>query len=709
MKKKLKIFGLMALMLAPVIAYAASETRLGYDKVTIGNSTAVNKEQRFNINLGSANPGLRGNTATSKIEFSHDGSVWKAIGSGGGAGGGGVVLNENFGFEDGATGWTASGGTFAITSTAADVGFGLNAASWTPSALNQTLSYSALTLPAGLYGKVCSISWYYKGADANYVFEVTDGTNTLATSSATSTQSIYSAKQALYFTCPASGSVIPRVRAISASPAQIFVDDFKIGQETLFEVSSAEQVADAFIAGTASCNLTRTNTAFGPFGAQAACPGPTVVRGNVSTADTDLPRFTVSNLVPGTYRVTMTASAFNNSGAQSYGLAINDGTDTRGQIHSQGSTSQAFTIVAVFSYSTFQSSKTFEIYAADTGATVTLTNAVATGKINFLLEKFPVNSEQAISIDKTGWRIDANIGGANASLGSSSVTSYSPILDAGLDMVLASGSATAEIPCASGTASTGLTCTAANESIGIAFTPPTAGSYDVCMTFPHYIQTNSSATLIAAWQLAETSNTATTIIQEGGERTNSGMAPGVGTNLYIPVKVCGNFNFSDTSKRTIRLMYELDAGATITDNHVRIDRNASTGQRDLKITVRRRVEFADAIKFTNLATTPIATGIKIATAKITTAAGPTCTVNSESGDWLGATTAHATGQCSIVINANIFSQTPHCFCNVYGNSAESCNITDATALSNTLVRLNRFTSTSGTNIDGAMHIQCVGF
>lgn len=607
MKKKLKIFGLVALILAPVIAYAASETRLGYDKVTIGNSTAVNKEQRFNINLGAANPGLRGNTATSKIEFSHDGSVWKAIGSGGGAGGGGVVLNENFGFEDGATGWTASGGTFAITSVAANVGFGVNAASWTPSALNQTLSYSALTLPAGLYGKVCAISWYYKGADANYVFEVTDGTNTLATSSATSTQSTYSGKQVLYFTCPSSGSVIPRVRATSASPAQIFVDDFKIGQDTFFSGEPKKAHATAY--HDTDCTWGRTNTAYGDVTADATCTFATRSNNGFATLSTSgsvLPIINFTPLESGTVEVCAISPVYvTTSGAAGAARIINESSIELVKTSEFGTGTNFAAPFHLCATDTVVQGvpKSFKIQTASTSGSVFLGSTSASStesgiewKVKYLTH---AQTAEAITIDKTGWRIDANIGGANPSLPGAVVSTYTEITDGGLDMVLASGSATAEIPCSSTNPSTGLTCSAGLEGLGVVFTPPTAGAYEACAYFTHEGNGGSSASIETNFQFIETPNNAQTFTALGEVRTTSGIDLGSGTaggGLKQSHTNCALFNFSDTSKRTLRLMYEQRTFNTIFTNRILADREALQGQRDIKISVRRKVEFADVIR-----------------------------------------------------------------------------------------------------------------
>ena len=674
MKKKYKILGLAALFLAPLIAYAVNETRIGYDKVTIGNSTAVNKEQRFNINLGAANPGLRGNTATSKIEFSHDGSTWKAIGSGGGAGGGGVVLNENFGFEDGTTGWTASGGTFTVTSTAANVGFGTQAGSWDASAASQTLSYSALTIPAGLYGKICSVSWYYKGGDANLKVQVYDGTNVIAESSALSTQSIYSAKQALYFTCPSSGTITPRLIA-SANAALVYVDDFKIGQESLFDVNEAGFYGGLLYPGTANCDWQNTGGAsFSSFSADTDCATPTV-RGNASAPGTKIPAVTFASLPPGDYLVMLSYSIGGSGSPSQCSFRITDGTNNS---PSQGSLAirQGITQVAEFSYITAQSNITFQAQSYRVGgSSCDINNNNAGQDLEFLVYRKSSNPVQAITIDKTGWRIDAKIGGANPSLPGTAVSTYTEITDSGLDMVLASGSASAEIPCSSTNPSTGLTCSAGSESVGISFTPPTAGTYEVCGYFGHEGNGGSSGSIETNFQFIETPNNAQTFTQLGGTITTSGIDLGSGTaggGLKQNHANCGVFNFADTSKRTIRLMYEQRTFNTIFTNRILGDRDANQGQRDIKISVRRRVEFQDAVKFTNLVTTGRQLGLKTEILRFSGASDGSdctsspCTIHLNSGGF-NSVTRSGTGVYTVNFIGGTWSQAPACVAYGYGS------------------------------------------
>ncbi len=255
--KKWKLFSLLGLVALGTLAYAASEYRLGYDKVTVGNSTNSNKEIRFNIGSGSANPGFRGNDATSKVQFSHDGTVWEDVGAGGGKGAGGIVLNENPGFEEDAANWTASGGTFTINTTLANVGFEEKSGAWDASAASQTLSNDAVTVPSGLFAKPCSLSWYYKGGDANLKAQVYDGTSVIAESEAMSAQAIFSKKQILYFTCPSSGTIQARFIA-SADAAIVYFDDVRIGQEGIFELTQEGPRSEVVLVGCNGVGATST-------------------------------------------------------------------------------------------------------------------------------------------------------------------------------------------------------------------------------------------------------------------------------------------------------------------------------------------------------------------------------------------------------------------------------------------------------------------
>lgn len=330
MKNTMKLLGLFASLLLPVAAFGVNETRLQYDKITQGASTASDKEFVFNIGAGASNPKIKGKSSTNKVQFCHAGDAsCKDIGSGGGAGGGGIVLNANGGFEEGLGEWTASGGTATLITTLANVGFGLQSASWDASAASQTYSNTAVTVPSGLYGKVCTLSWYYKGGDSNYKAQVYDGTNVIAESSAFTAQTTFSARQVLYFTCPSSGNFLARFIS-SGDGAAIFLDNIQLGQEGVFEFATGPRAT------------LRLDSANGWGGTNTAIRRFLTVTTNSGTddwvyADSVANGMSITILTPGVYAATYTDQFSSSSGL---GISLNYPTPITTGIGSSGVSSQ---------------------------------------------------------------------------------------------------------------------------------------------------------------------------------------------------------------------------------------------------------------------------------------------------------------------------------------------------------------------------------
>lgn len=71
---------LLALIFGSVVE-AQSLHKIGTDILQLGASTNSNKTFKFNIGNGSANPLLRANDSTAKLEFSHDGTTFSELGA----------------------------------------------------------------------------------------------------------------------------------------------------------------------------------------------------------------------------------------------------------------------------------------------------------------------------------------------------------------------------------------------------------------------------------------------------------------------------------------------------------------------------------------------------------------------------------------------------------------------------------------------------
>jgi hypothetical protein len=187
------------------------------------------------------------------------------------------------------------------------------------------------------------------------------------------------------------------------------------------------------------------------------------------------------------------------------------------------------------------------------------------------------------------WRVDATIAGANPSLGTVSVASYTGIENAGLTLTNNPGRGilTAQIPCSSTNSPSGTTCSAGNESIGVSFTIPEAVDVRACASFTHVGQPVTSAgnNFTATFQIIETPNNAQTLTQEGKSKVQHRITAeqaAVASIYAAPFRVCGTFTFSTSGQKTLRLMYEqaIPTG-TISFSQILGDQDAAHGQPDI--------------------------------------------------------------------------------------------------------------------------------
>lgn len=222
----------------------------------------------------------------------------------------------------------------------------------------------------------------------------------------------------------------------------------------------------------------------------------------------------------------------------------------------------------------------------------------------------PAGPRTALRPDQVAWRVDANISGANPSLGTSAVSSYTEITDAGLTLTQNTGSISTGIACSSTNASTvgSTTCSAGNEGIGITFNAPTSGDVLACVSFGHAITTSTTGQVASTFQIVETPSNAQTISQEGKSRVSSGMLT-ASVQVQHPLRVCGNFTFSSAGQKTLRLMYEQGTVATVSSNVIIGDAAANNGQRDIHWEVYPLNYYQPAPLLVNTVVAPDYTGV----------------------------------------------------------------------------------------------------
>ena len=698
-KKFAAIFGLSLLIAATAFAAKITDNTL----ILGDQNPATNKQ----LKMGTGQ--LKWDGAASKLTFTNDGSNFKNIGSGsGGSAGFSLLSDDNADFESGTALWTASGGSF--TAISSGQAFGAQSGRFNASAASQTLSSASKTIVDGLKGKNGVGIAYIKTAATDYKLQVYDGTNVLA-ERVIAASTTYD-PVAVNFIFPSSGSV--RLRVISQSDAaDLDLDNAYLGEATnLYEIAQATLVTSAYFAPTAGCNWSRTSTSFGAFGATAACPGPTIEYssgvGSPQTTDTDLPEVTVNNLPPGNYVAVFEHALYPSTMGDTVGVLVSDGTTDSGRASKYtGSTNESSSahVSGTFTY-TVAGNRTFKVYgAAATGASaVTIPNDTAGNSINslqFKLYRYPSASEIALKPDAAAWHVDANIGGSNFSLGTTTQASYVEMTDPGMDLVNNAGGVVAQIACSGTNPSTGLTCGAGDESNGIAFSVPRAGKVLACASFSHYIQGANGG---VAFQIVETPNNAQTILQEGKTRLQNNTAD-TGDQIST-LRLCGTFSFASAGQKTLRVMYEQSLSAA-TNNEVLADRDSGTGQRDIHWEVYPIDQVMPMPVIANSVVSKRAGVTSTLDARLALS-GASCTITSQSGG-LSAANRTGAGRCQLTIEAGVFSAAPTCVVSADSPGASAfAFVAGDSALSATNVHVGVSDAATPSAADEPFAIHCFG-
>jgi hypothetical protein len=635
MKKYQKILAyLLGVLTFTVIAWKTTENIL-----QIGDgSNATNKQIVFNTTgVNATNPKIFANVTSGKIQFTHDGTNTFDLGSGSG-GGSGIELNTNPGFESGTTGYTASGGAFTATTTASKVGREGQSGSFDASASAQTLSQNLVTVPHELEGKACLVEGFYRydtgiGSNANgdYKLYVKDGSanKILADQSLNLTPAGSYVKFSFGFVCP-TGQVQLVFESTAATAGEILLDDLHVGSDSrrgvLGDQGTLMANINTFCTGNWSSN-TATGS-FVAFGTAAGCTSATDITTNLqggaisSPSGTAAPVYTVTNLPVGRYRVAFTMPLVC-SGNATTTVGITDSTCSNtnvansptGMICGSGNEDYSFTFYRDFEYTSAQASLTFQPCTLMSSGNTVVTLGNSTRQAHVEITRFPSKSpSDTVTLETTGFYVDANIGGANPALGSTSINDYglttAEITDAGLDIVKNGNTANVAIACDGGNDNTigTLTCPVGNEVLGFHVNLPYAGRFEVCFDFSHSFNGNTN-TVEDIFEVIETANNATAIVKEGGSRVSSGVSlvSALNDSIEHPLHVCGQFDETTTGKHTFRLKREQFTTGALSSNIILADRNGTEGQRDVHITMYPMTQqFPQAIALTDIDPTKIA-------------------------------------------------------------------------------------------------------
>lgn len=535
------------------------------------------------VKFGTGNAEIKYDTGLNSLVFSNDGTLYKKVGSGSGGGDGGVSILKNGSFEDGSMNWTNSGGTYVVENYTNGTESDLKYAKFTATSASQTLCSDLATTPS-YFGAGGMIDFTYTGTGTAFLAYVLDSVgNKLTAPQALLNQTAWTKLSPI----PFSFNTSQKLCFESVGAGEIKIDKAYLGSnKNVTSISQANRVYKGYWPQMSGCSVSHDSATLSSFSTTAACPAITTeIADGVSPDYTDFntfTKFTIGNLKPGKYIVRWHFSYYNNASANYNYFAITDGSYIGQESNANYLSDASFRygeVESTFTYSTQQSSKTFELLGKDTASPILYLH-LDYAPSYVTVDYYPNASDQVQTTEASQWFIDANIGGANPSI-SNYISSYSEITNGSLDLVLNTGSSQAQIACASGTDSTGLTCSS-NESLGITFQNPYSGYYEAC--FDYTASTFLGANSNAVFQVVQTSPLSSVIVQEGKSRIMSGgTSNSYTTNVSNPNRLCGTFLFNDTSRKTIRLMYEAD----VATNMVIIgDRSSAQGQRDIHITVR---------------------------------------------------------------------------------------------------------------------------
>lgn len=590
----------------------------------------------------------------------------------------------NPGFELGTTGWTRSGSsTFQVGTTASEIYSG-RYGEWNPSATGEFLTSNTWTVNssgAGILLAECQA----KAINSGYTMQIYNSTDArvlaevaVTVSDGTSHPSRPTSVSVPILPNGASKNIVLRF-ASSGDHDQIYIDDCFLGYTKESALASSIQDWTTY---------TPTFTGFGTVTVQnfryAVVGGMLFIQGRFTSGTPTTTEARISFPSPYTSISSITT-------LELVGMAYNS-------VAGPSGSARAYPVL-------IEPSVAYMTLGQEREASTTVAlqkrngdDLTANGTVVSLFAVFPITGSRVVEAytgQQLDWRVDANISGANPSLGTSSVSTYTGIEDASLTLTnntTNQGSIpNVFIPCSSTNDSTGTTCSVGNESVGIAFTPPRAGWVQVCAAFTHRLVTGATGSISSTFQIVKTPNAAQTISEEGQERSLSRNSI-ASTTISIPHKNCAKFYLDSVSKQTFRLFYEQATTATVTSNVINADADAALGQIDIHWSVIPLSSYvAPPVSLGNVNTTPLANGqvlpqIKLVSALVSSASPGV--VSREYGDWInGNCTRSGTSNhiATCTFETGFFTVAPNCFVSVNG-TFDSRNIRVNSTSTNVVIR-----------------------
>ena len=574
--------------------------------------------------------------------------------------------------------WTASSGdTFTTVTGGANLLFGTTSGAYTASASGKFLVSQSAPVPTGLQGGACYLGLYYKyaGATGDYSVSVDNATDTLA-----SAVSLPTATTARYveinYPC---GSTNNRLKITSnvASPSTIYIDNAYMGSpKNVGTVAQAQLVGGAVVTGCSTYWLGTSTAGYATMGTQTGCSYATF--GLAQAPATNVPGIKFASLPPGEYMIQYEGRVGATTSGKTSWFQFTDGTTNAKESSAflnAGSSVYAATLNQSFSYSAPQTNVTWQVYAkSEAASSGGLLEGTNTTPGTFKLWYFPSSTQQAVKIDQTPASWSGYHGNASGSQlwqvtstgtpidfpGNASIT-LTQVTNRNFGTVTSQGGATTQP--------------------GLVLSFPKIGYYNICAVVNAY---GNALGVVTKYQLSDGTNAFAF-----GSQAN---------NYNTAVTVCGAYNATDTSSKTIRLQGStLQAGTAYIQSY-------GSGIPGVMWTI-TALDQGMAVPVLQGSVTSNTSGQE-RIERATIANNGTCSVSSQSGSWISSVSHPATGQCTLNFASGAFSSAPTCII--------STDVTGTAyfAALNTVPTISGVTGRTFNNafssVDNAFYIICQG-
>jgi len=544
-------------------------------------------------------------------------------------------------------------------------------------AVNEYAEFGTNSLDRAMKGQNCQVKFDYKltkGAGATVLVRLMDGS-----AIASELELIDEADArpvSMNFACsdPSTADYTVRfIQTVATTESILNVTNVYLGKaDNISNINQAELYTEAYIQPASNCTYSGVSDTYASFGPDTDCNFLSIEYGKGSPPDTKIPAIKYEHLPAGRYKVTMKFQVQNPTSNGICFFRINDGVSNKGtSMHRQSGTGEYTTQVVsgVFEYDTPQTNKKFELFYLEPAATTCTVPIEDTNRVfQLTVERYPLDSQQVLSVDASQWLVDASISTSNAAidLGLVDVTTYTEITDSALTLTnnTSKGSTpSVQIPCSGTEVPSSSTC-GGDESLGISFEIIKTGLYEVCSSFTHQFN-STSGTNDATFQLVETPTDAQTILQYGGGMASTRSS--VGGNIGFPVKTCGTFNFNSVGRKVIRVMYEQNEATTLANSFLLINKtDTNAGDREAFFTVRPITQNQPAVVLANSVSSNGTGPFRIESVTFGGASAATsctstpCTLYNETGSWVSSVARNAIGDYTLNIISGIFSSAPNC-------------------------------------------------